>query len=62
VAELSLSKAVPQDVAFEKVPRPALMTKVVAYVASRYSASDWRACYLTRQHRSAQRNGKRAPV
>ncbi|MDZ3832219.1 MAG: IS3 family transposase [Sphingopyxis sp.] len=55
VAELSLDKAVLQDVLFKKVPRPALMKDVVAYVVSSHGYSERRACRVTRQHRSTQR-------
>jgi putative transposase len=55
VAELSLDKAVLQHVLSKKVPRPALMKEAVAYVASRHTDSERRACSLTCQHRSTQR-------
>jgi putative transposase len=48
--------------AVKKVPRPALMKEVVAYVASRHSYSERRACALTCQHRSTRRKpGTRDP-
>ncbi|MCR0984992.1 IS3 family transposase [Roseomonas pecuniae] len=55
VAELSLDKAVLQDVLFKKIPRPAVMKEVVAYVTASHGFSERRACALTRQHRSTQR-------
>ncbi|WP_408639654.1 IS3 family transposase [Roseomonas populi] len=55
VAELSLDKAVLQDVLSKKFPRPAVMKEVVAYVTASHGFSERRACALTRQHRSTQR-------
>ncbi|WP_407695313.1 IS3 family transposase [Sphingobium cloacae] len=55
VAELSLDKAVLQDVLSKKFPRPALMKEVVAYVVSSHGYSERRACLVTTQHRSTQR-------
>ncbi|WP_371858497.1 IS3 family transposase [Gluconacetobacter liquefaciens] len=62
VAELSLDKAVLQDVLSKKFPRPALMKEVVAYVVTRHGYSQRRACGVVRQHRSTQRLvGRRDP-
>ncbi|WP_370468280.1 IS3 family transposase [Parvularcula maris] len=55
VAELSLDKAVLQDVLFKKVPRPTVMKEVVAYICSHHGLSERRACRITQQHRSTQR-------
>nr|WP_155636845.1 IS3 family transposase [Burkholderia gladioli] len=54
VAELSLDKAILQDVAFKKVARPALRRDVVAYVVSHYGLTMRRACRLLKQPRSVQ--------
>lgn len=54
VAELSLDKAVLQDV-LSKNPRPSLMKQVVDYVTRIHGYSQRKACRLTRQHRSTQR-------
>jgi len=54
VAELSLDKAVLQDV-LSKVLRSALMKEVVAYVVSSHGYSERRACLVMTQHRSTQR-------
>jgi hypothetical protein len=43
----------------KKVPRPALMKEVVAYVVSSHGYSELRACRLTKQHRSTQRTPSR---
>ena len=55
VAELSLNKAVLQDVLAKKIPRPAFMKDVVVYVTACHSYSERRACALTRQAHSTQR-------
>nr|WP_155642102.1 IS3 family transposase [Burkholderia cepacia] len=54
VAELSLDKAILQDVAFKKVARPALRRDVVDYVVSHYGLTMRRACRLVKQPRSVQ--------
>ncbi|WAG21847.1 IS3 family transposase [Burkholderia gladioli] len=54
VAELSLDKAILQDVTFKKVARPALRRDVVAYVVSHYGLTMRRACRLLKQPRSVQ--------
>ncbi|WP_157112232.1 IS3 family transposase [Pandoraea faecigallinarum] len=54
VAELSLDKAILQDVAFKKVARPALRKDVVDYVISHYGLTMRRACRLVKQPRSTQ--------
>nr|WP_152034529.1 IS3 family transposase [Burkholderia contaminans] len=54
VAELSLDKAILQDVAFKKVARPALRKDVVDYVVSHYGLTMRRACRLVKQPRSVQ--------
>ncbi|NIF70274.1 IS3 family transposase [Burkholderia sp. Ap-962] len=54
VAELSLDKAILQDVAFKKVARPALRRDVVAYVVSHYGLTMRWACRLLKQPRSVQ--------
>ncbi|WP_435693844.1 IS3 family transposase [Rhizobium lusitanum] len=59
VAELSLDKAVLQDVLSKKFSRPALMKQVVAYVTACHGYSERRARALTRQHRSTQRKPMR---
>ena len=55
VAELSLGKAVLQDVLSRIMPRPALMKDVVGYVTACHGYSERRPCLLTRQRRSTQR-------
>ncbi|WP_425128640.1 IS3 family transposase [Burkholderia gladioli] len=54
VAELSLDKAILQDVASKKLARPALRRDVVAYVVSHYGLTMRRACRLLKQPRSVQ--------
>jgi hypothetical protein len=54
VAELSLDKAVLQDV-LTKTPLPARIKDVVVYVTACHGYSERRACALTRQARSTQR-------
>ncbi|WP_420796221.1 IS3 family transposase [Burkholderia gladioli] len=54
VAELSLDKAILQDVASKSGPRPALRRDVVAYVVSHYGLTMRRACRLLKQPRSVQ--------
>jgi putative transposase len=54
VAELSLDKAILQDVATKKVERPALKKRAVAYVVSHYALKMRRACRLLKQPRSVQ--------
>ncbi|HDR9504654.1 TPA: IS3 family transposase [Burkholderia cepacia] len=54
VAELSLDKAILQDVAGKKVARPALRRDVVDYVVSHYGLTMRRACRLVKQPRSVQ--------
>ena len=54
VAELSLDKAVLQDV-LSKISRPAVMKEVVGYICSHHGLSERRACRITQQHRSTQR-------
>ena len=54
VAELSLDKAILQDVASKKVARPALKREVVAYIVSHYDLNMRRACRLMKQSRSVQ--------
>ncbi|WP_420796208.1 IS3 family transposase [Burkholderia gladioli] len=54
VAELSLDKAILQDVASKKWPPAALRRDVVAYVVSHYGLTMRRACRLLKQPRSVQ--------
>ncbi|WP_422393410.1 IS3 family transposase [Mycetohabitans endofungorum] len=54
VAELSLDKAILQDVASKKLARPALRRAVVDYVVSHYGLTMRRACRLVKQPRSVQ--------
>ncbi|WP_247654129.1 MULTISPECIES: IS3 family transposase [Microvirga] len=55
VRELSLDKAVLQDVLSKKFPWPALLKQEVRYVQASHGYSERRACALTGQHRSTQR-------
>src|SRR2546423_9711720 len=54
VAELSLDKAILQDVAAKKLARPALKRQAVEYMVSHYALNTRRACRLVRQTRSMQ--------
>lgn len=54
VAELSLDKAILQDVASKKVGRPALKREVVDYITDHYGLKLARACQLIKQVRSTQ--------
>jgi putative transposase len=54
VAELSLDKAILQDINQKKMARPALKRQVVDYIVSHHGTSERRACRLVKQHRSVQ--------
>ena len=52
VADLSLDKAILQDINSKNMARPALKRHPVDYVVGRYATSWRRACRLVGQHRS----------
>jgi len=54
VADLSLDKAILQDINQKKMVRPALKRPMVDYIVNHYDVSQRRACGLVHQHRSIQ--------
>jgi len=63
VADLSLDKAILQDINAKIMVRPAVKRQAVTYIVDHYRTSRRRACKLVRQYRSVNyyRSRKRRP-